>query len=120
MKHRHSVRRGAFRFALVSCLSAFALFPTAEVLAHDHHAHGGGMQESTVSGQGEVKKIDLQNRRIVLAHGPIEALGWPAMTMPFGVTDPALLKSVQLGDQVEFDLEDAQTISAIRKRQKAK
>lgn len=102
------------RLALVSCLSAFALFPATHALAHDQHAHGEA-QKRVTSGQGEVKKIDLQKQRIVLAHDPIKSLGWPAMTMPFGVSDPALLKSVQVGDRVEFDLKDEQTISAIRK-----
>ena len=38
------------------------------------------------------------------------------MTMPFTIADPALLQSLEIGDKVEFDLKDEQTIGSVRKR----
>lgn len=52
--------------------------------------------------QGEVRKIDVANRKITLKHGPIKNLDMPAMTMVFQVPDPALLGKVKQGDSVRF------------------
>lgn len=38
---------------------------------------------------------------VTLSHGPVPAIGWPAMTMTFRA-DPRLLKGVKAGDQVRF------------------
>ena len=38
---------------------------------------------------------------VTLSHGPVPAIGWPAMTMTFRA-DPRLLKCVKAGDQVRF------------------
>jgi Cu/Ag efflux protein CusF len=38
------------------------------------------------------------------------------MTMPFAVTDTALLQDLKIGDRIDFDLKDQRTISAIRRR----
>ncbi|MDR1888507.1 MAG: copper-binding protein, partial [Zoogloeaceae bacterium] len=73
----------------------FSLSPAA--FAHDGHNHGEHAQPGKTAatplatGQGVVKKIDLPNQRLTLAHDPIAQLNWPAMTMPFAVTDKALL-----------------------------
>jgi Cu/Ag efflux protein CusF len=32
------------------------------------------------------------------------SLGWPAMTMEFGVADRSLLRGLKAGDRVEFEL----------------
>jgi Cu(I)/Ag(I) efflux system protein CusF len=50
---------------------------------------------------------------VTIAHDPIKALNWPAMTMPFKVADKALLAKVKVGAKVRFDL-SGQTITAIR------
>lgn len=50
--------------------------------------------------QGEVLKVAPKS--ILLKHGPLLNLGMDAMTMEFGVADPALLKSVKKGDTVRF------------------
>jgi Cu(I)/Ag(I) efflux system protein CusF len=52
-------------------------------------------------GSGVVKKIDAKAGAVTLQHGPIAALSWPAMTMAFKA-DPALLKTVKVGQQVAF------------------
>lgn len=39
---------------------------------------------------------------ITLAHGPVPALNWPAMTMRFGVASPDVAKRIAPGDAVSF------------------
>ena len=51
---------------------------------------------------GEVRKIDKENRKITLKHGPIKNLDMPPMTMVFQVSDAALLDKVQAGDKIRF------------------
>lgn len=54
-------------------------------------------------GTGTVTAIDKAAGKITLDHGPIPAVGWPAMTMAFKAS-PKLLDSVTVGDKVAFDL----------------
>ncbi|MDR1647791.1 MAG: copper-binding protein [Zoogloeaceae bacterium] len=110
------------RFTVATCLSALAfaltLTPPPALAQHDHHAAPPAQTAPApiASGQGVVKKIDSERQRLTLAHAPIPALGWPAMTMPFAVSNPALLQGLKVGDTVEFDLKDEQTIRAIRRQ----
>jgi Cu/Ag efflux protein CusF len=62
---------------------------------------------------GVVKAIDLDAGRITIAYDAVEALNWPAGSMPFGVTQTALLKSASVGEKVRFKLE-SQEISDLR------
>jgi Cu/Ag efflux protein CusF len=105
----------------VACLAASTLTLAPPVLAQHHHEEAAPVktqprQAFIASGEGVVQKIDLEKGRLTLRHAPIPALGWPAMIMPFAVTDPALLQALKIGDTVEFDLKDEQTIAGIRKR----
>lgn len=68
---------------------------------------------AAVEGVGVVRAINAKAGTITLAHGPIKALKWPAMTMPFKVSDPALLKTVTVGAKVRFQLQ-GQKIVAIQ------
>ena len=67
----------------------------------------------TARATGVVKAIDPQAQKIVLAHGPIEALNWPAMQMAFKVADPALLKGIKVSDEVRFELQGANHVVAV-------
>jgi Cu(I)/Ag(I) efflux system protein CusF len=51
---------------------------------------------------GEIKKIDLDAGKMTIQHGPLVNLKMPAMTMAFKAKDPAILKSVKVGDKVRF------------------
>jgi Cu(I)/Ag(I) efflux system protein CusF len=55
--------------------------------------------------EGEVRKVDLDTRKITLRHAEIKSLGMPGMTMVFQVKDPALLAKVKAGDKVRFTAE---------------
>ena len=49
---------------------------------------------------GEVTKIDATAGKITMRHGPIKNLDMDAMNMVFRVQDPAMLKSLKVGDKV--------------------
>lgn len=52
--------------------------------------------------QAEVRKVDMDAKKITLKHGEIKNLEMPAMSMVFQVKDPALLQKVKAGDKVKF------------------
>ena len=52
--------------------------------------------------QGEIRKVDRENRKITIKHGDIKSLDMPAMTMVFQVKDPAMLDQVKVGEKVNF------------------
>lgn len=52
--------------------------------------------------EAEVRKIDLDNKKITLKHGEIKNLDMPPMSMVFSVKDPAMLESLKAGDKVKF------------------
>ena len=58
----------------------------------------------TASATGTVESVDAAASTITIAHGPIEALQWPAMTMGFKAT-PEQVASVQVGQKVQFEFE---------------
>jgi len=61
-----------------------------------------GAPAATMKADGEVRKIDKEQGKVTLKHGPIANLDMPGMTMIFKVADPKLLDSVQEGDKVKF------------------
>ncbi|MBC7832259.1 MAG: copper-binding protein [Hyphomicrobium sp.] len=55
--------------------------------------------------EGEVRKVDLDNKKLTLRHGEIKNLDMPGMTMVFQVKDPAMLGKVKAGDKDRFSAE---------------
>lgn len=60
------------------------------------------MADMTDMTDGEVRKIDKENKKITLKHGEIRNLQMPGMTMVFQVKDSATLDNVKQGDKVRF------------------
>lgn len=58
--------------------------------------------QATEMAEGEVRKVDKENKKITVKHGPIKNLDMPGMTMVFNVNDPKLLDRVQAGDKIRF------------------
>jgi Cu(I)/Ag(I) efflux system periplasmic protein CusF len=56
----------------------------------------------THKGAGTVQKIDPAGGSVTIAHGPIESMKWPAMTMTFKVKDKAMLDKVKQGEKIDF------------------
>ena len=51
---------------------------------------------------GEVRKVDKDNKKLTLKHGPLKNLDMPGMTMVFQVKDATVLDTVQPGEKVRF------------------
>ncbi len=52
--------------------------------------------------EGTVRKVDTEQGKITIKHGPIANLDMPPMTMVFGMKDPAMLDGVEKGSDVKF------------------
>ena len=61
-------------------------------------------EHETVFGNGIVKAVDTDARRVRVSHGPIEALGWTPMTMEFDVLPGADLENITIGQSIHFSL----------------
>jgi Cu(I)/Ag(I) efflux system protein CusF len=53
---------------------------------------------------GIVQAVDTEAKTITIAHGPVEALGWPGMTMAFQAPDSDL-STLEPGDEVAFEFD---------------
>ncbi len=85
--------------------------PPPALGADEPDAHGDRHKAEATAvahvGHGKVNSIDVEAGTINLTHEPIKSLTWPKMTMDFKVRDPALLKDLNPGEQVDFDLTKA-------------
>lgn len=70
--------------------------------------------------EAEVRKVDLENKKITLKHGDIKNLGMPGMTMVFQVKDPVMLDKVKAGDKVRFKAEKSNGVIVVTDLQPAK
>lgn len=81
-----------FKKVIVTVLAAAALI-SASVVSF--------AQSNEVN--GEVLKIDKEQGKITLRHGPIKNLEMDQMTMVFRVQEPKLLDGIAVGDKVKFE-----------------
>lgn len=58
----------------------------------------------TATTKGTIKAVDAQAGKITIAHEPVAALDWPAMTMAFKAT-PEQLAAVKVGQDVQFEFQ---------------
>lgn len=89
-----------------------AAAPAGAAQGHDGHnghgAHGapaakeGAGEAKFAPSEGEIKRVDKASKRVTIAHGPLENLGMPPMTMAFEVDDPAQLDALKPGDRIRF------------------
>lgn len=77
--------------------------PLAPAFAHPGHDHSVAAPQSAEA-EGVVRAINVQTGTVTIAHQPIAALNWPAMTMAFPVQSPTLLNGVSVGSRVHFVL----------------
>ena len=64
----------------------------------------GAAAQEAITGMGTVQEVRAGAGKLKLAHQPIEALGWPAMTMNFQVAETVDLGAVEAGNEVHFVL----------------
>ena len=70
----------------------------------------------TYSGAGKVTAI--AGNQVTIAHGPIQGIGWPAMTMTFTAPD-GMATDVATGNEVSFSFRQADgayTLTLLQKR----
>lgn len=58
-------------------------------------------------GSATVKSVDAGKGTVSLAHGPIQSMNWPSMTMTFKAKDKKMLENVKPGAKVEFSFVQA-------------
>lgn len=73
----------------------------------ENRALGPTESVRAVQGSGEVRQVDSDGIHVILSHGPIPELGWPAQGRHrLAVFDPALLQGVRPGQRVRFTVND--------------
>lgn len=80
--------------------------------AHEHQHESAAPVASAAASStpseladGEIRKVDKEQKKLTLKHGPIQNLAMPAMTMVFHVSDDAMLDQARVGDKVRFQAE---------------
>ena len=58
---------------------------------------------STHKANGVVKALDAQKSTVTIAHGPVQSMKWPAMSMTFKVKDKALLDKLAVDKKVDVE-----------------
>ena len=81
---------------------------------------GSLMAASADMTEGEIRKVDKENKKVTLKHGAIKNLDMPGMTMVFQVKDPAMLDKVKAGDKILFSAEKASGALVVTDIQPAK
>ena len=96
--------------------SAHQTHPAGEMqMAHEGHAQA--------QASGTLNSVDAASHKINISHGPIQALGWPSMTMDFPVAPSVDLKALKPGSRVNFTLEKGEdgmpVVQSVRPSRKA-
>ena len=68
----------------------------------------------------EVRKVDLENKKINLKHGEIKNLDMPGMSMVFQVKNVAMLENIKAGDKVMFTADKVDGAFMVMSIEKAK
>ncbi|MEO5883736.1 MAG: copper-binding protein [Caldimonas sp.] len=105
----------------IALLAASMIFASGTaVAAGDHGSKPPATASASEMVDGEVRKIDIDNKKITVKHGEIKNLQMPGMTMVFQVKDPAMLGQVKVGDKIMFAAEKAGGAIVITSMQPAK
>ena len=99
-------------------VAALSLSGAAFAQSTDHSAHHAPATSAAAAptADGEVRKVDKEQAKVTLKHGPITNLDMPGMTMVFKVADPKLLAGLKEGAKVRFTAENRNgtlTVTAI-------
>ena len=90
---------------LLGTTSVFAASHAGAPMTKDTAKKEVAVSVSAEMAEGEVRKVDKENKKITLKHGVIKNLDMPGMTMVFQVKDAALLDKAKVGDKVRFQAE---------------
>jgi Cu(I)/Ag(I) efflux system protein CusF len=104
-----------FALTLGASSLAHAQSSTSEHSAH-HPAGASAVVPASTMADGVVRKIDKEQGKLTLRHGPIASLDMPSMTMVFRVANAKMLDAIKEGDKVKFaadKVNGAITVTAI-------
>lgn len=93
--------------AIVTAVAALSFNVSAEEMnmggesMQSMHASQTVKQVSSAKAEGIVKMIDQEKHMVTIAHGAIQDIQWPAMTMGFTAT-PEQIVELHKGDSVAF------------------
>ena len=114
----------------IAIAAIFATLMAGPVLAHETgetHAEATAPANPSTAAtvalptiKGEVEKIDDSTGKIQLKHDAISNLGMGAMSMVFKASDPAMLKTVKVGDKVNFQADKVNGQITVMKIEKSK
>lgn len=63
---------------------------------------GGAAVANEHSATGKVTAVDATAGTVTIAHGAVESLNWPAMTMAFKLADASQASTLHVDDRVKF------------------
>ena len=92
---------------LAGASSAYATSHGSAPMMKDDAKKEMPMAASSDMAEGEIRKVDMDTKKITIKHGEIKNLDMPGMTMVFQVKDPAMLEKVKAGDKIRFKAEKA-------------
>lgn len=90
---------------VASSAAAFAAAHAGTPMAASDAKKDSTVAAPTDMVQGEIRKVDMDNKKITIKHGEIKNLDMPGMTMVFQVKDDSFLSKVKAGDKVRFSVE---------------
>lgn len=120
MIHQPNFFRAA---SLVLALSATAAPPAGASKTHGSQGtpgHQAGQTTPSESAAGEIRKVDMDAKKLTIRHGEIKHLDMPPMTMVFQVKDAGVLDKFKVGDKVRFTVQKSDTGFVITDIQPAK
>ncbi|NBC31102.1 MAG: efflux RND transporter periplasmic adaptor subunit [Alphaproteobacteria bacterium] len=118
-------------FAIAAAVALDRLAPGADVRFEAVRGADGLLALTTLQpddgvdavGTGTIHAVMRADRKVSLSHDPIDALGWPAMTMDLPFADTVESHAIPLETPVEFDLARGEgamyVITAIRPQETA-
>jgi Cu/Ag efflux protein CusF len=77
---------------------------TAASAQMSHADHQMDQAPAMIMAQGKVNSVNTADKTLNITHDPIEALGWPTMTMDFAVNPVIDLSKIQPGQPITFGL----------------
>lgn len=87
--------------ALAALLAAPAAAQMKDMDMKGMHEKKGDHATAHKAG-GTVKSVDAAKGSVSIAHGAVQSLHWPAMTMTFRLKDKAMAGDLKPGDKVDF------------------
>ena len=94
-----------FTFAFLVLLvasAASAQTKTGDMKGMDMAKNATPTTPAVHEADGTIKKINAKTGYVLIAHGPVNSLSWPPMTMSFKVKEKTLLNKLAIGKKINF------------------